>query len=103
MKVVELMKKAINDSELNGYKWTADKKGLHWNYGVDFELTIETDCFGKKVVYLNDGAGCCICVSVVSRDKDAWMCDSSHDFVKTEDDAVYWATRKMIAKANREY
>ena len=104
MKTIQIMEKAINDSDLNGYKWTANKNGLHWSYGVDFTLTIETDCFGETVVYIGDkNTDVYICVSVVNREKDDWLCDEYHDFVKTREDAIYWATRKIIAKANRLY
>lgn len=104
MKAVEMMKKAIRDSELCGYKWTADKNGLHWEYcNVNFDLTIKKDELGSDMVEFEDKhTGESVCTFPVSEEL-AWLCDDCHDFARTFDEAIYWAARKMIKKANYCY
>lgn len=107
MKAVVMMKKAINDSNLNGYRWTADKNGLHWEYcNTNFDLTIEKDEIGSDIVKFEDKqTGESVCTFPVN-EEDAWLCDgpyADHDFLRTFDEAIYWAARKMIAKANYCY
>lgn len=99
MKIVQIMQRAIKDSELHGYKWTAHKEGLQWEYGDNFLLT-----YNKEMVqFESPTTGVYVYVGIVSKEKDIWLCDKYHDFVKTQEEAIYWATRKMIAKANYLY
>lgn len=102
MNSIELMNKAINDSNTTSYQWVATGNRLYWSYGVDFEIRIDTDSSGnKEVIFRNEETDISVCVSVVSRKEDMWLCDSYHDFVATLDDAIYWAARKIISKAER--
>lgn len=101
MKAVEMMKRAIKDSDLNGYKWTADKRGLHWSYGVDFTFRIMVS--GTTVVKFEDeNSGIYTAVCVVP-ESDAWLVDSYHDFDTDIDLAIYHAACKAIATANHMY
>ena len=34
----EIIRQAIKDSELNGYKWTISGNKVHWSYDVDFTI-----------------------------------------------------------------
>ena len=102
-KAVEMMKKAIKDSELNGYKWTADKTGLHWNYGADFGIKITKDEAGVPMVkFEDDNTGESVSTFIIP-ETDAWLMDDTHYFLLTVDEAIYWAARKMISKANYMY
>lgn len=101
MKAVAMMKKAIKDSDLKGYKWSADKKGLHWSYGIDFDFMIGNDG-GDFVGFVDPAADIDVMVFIVPA-SDGWLIDISHDFVGNADDGVYWAAKKMIAKANALY
>lgn len=103
MKAVEMMKKAIKDSELNGYKWTANKNGLTWSYGVQFDIEITDEETGNKMVRFEDKNSGCEVVTFTVTEEDAWLVDSYHDFNTTIDEAIYWAARKMIKKANNLY
>lgn len=101
MNSIELMNKAINDSKTS-YQWVANGNRLYWSYGVDFEMRIDTNSLGdKEVIFRNEDTDISVCVSVVSRKEDMWLCDGYHDFVATLDDAIYWAARKIISKAER--
>lgn len=105
MKAVEMMKKAINDSDLKGWKWSASKNGFKWEYcNIEFRFErepnknksdavrfIDTNEYGEKVS-----------VFIVS-EEDAWLCDEYHDFETDVDKAIYWAARKMISTANELY
>lgn len=102
MKTVQIMKKAIKDSDLKGYKWTADRKGLHWSYGVDFKFSTDNICGDKEYKFEDENSGVHACVYVV-KENDYWLCDEYNDFVKTAEEAVYWAARKIIVKANSLY
>ena len=112
MKKVEIMKQAIKDAanneNMNGWKWEAKRDGLHWEYlETVFHMTIETKT--------EDIGTCTHCVSfedkqtgervyvLVVSDSEKWLCDSYHDFVTSIEDAIYWAARKMIKKANYIY
>ena len=104
MKAVEMMKKAINDSELNGLKWKADKTGLHWEYcDITFEFYDEVLPDGSRQVSFKDNdAGTSVIVFIVP-EHQKWLVDGYHDFELDVDEAIYWAARKMISKANYLY
>lgn len=97
MKTVAMMKQAIKESKLNGYKWTADKNGLHWSYGVDFKLHISKEVNNEYVMFEDEEAGvkCAVCI-------DERFADGSL-FVATYDEAIYKAALGIIAKANYLY
>lgn len=107
MRAVEIMKKAIKDSNLNGFTWKADRGGLHWEYGVTFKLRIEDSPMdgdkSKQITFIDECAGVYVTVFVIGEEKDKWLCDSYHDFTETIEEGIYWAARKMIAKANNLY
>lgn len=105
MKAVEMMKQAIKDSEYKGYhKWTAKRDGLHWDYmTILFKLTVEEDQVGYVYAKLIDEDTHENAVVFVANEGDEWLCDEYHEFVKTVDEAIYWATRKMIYRASQVY
>ena len=104
MKKVAMMKKALAASKNPAWKWTADANGLHWSYGVDFTLTISKSPFGEtEVSFEDENSGTAVMVCVINREQDAWMIDGYHDFVRTADEAMYWAAVKMIRKAEYLY
>lgn len=104
MAQVEMMRKAIKDSRLDGWKWTANKNGLKWEY-LDIEFTlIVGDLEGhERAELIDEQTGCRIIVFVIDNPNDEFLVDDYHDFEKNIDDAIYWATRKIITKANRLY
>ena len=96
------MKKAIKDSDLKGFKWTADKNGLHWEY-----LDIVFRFSGRKewdecVMYSfkdwQTGIGGR--AWVVTGDMLKYLDD---DFCADAETAIYKAAMKTIAIANRLY
>ena len=103
MKAVEMMKRAINDSDLNGFKWTADKKGLHWSYGVDFDLEIDPCEPDSTVVKLVDNNSGIEAIVIVVPESDAWLVDNYHDFDTDINSAIYHAARRAIVTANHMY
>lgn len=97
-----MMKKAIKDSELNGWKWTANKNGLKWEYlDVEFKLLVDDLEGHKRAELINEESGCRALVFVIDNPEDDFLVDDYHEFEKNMDDAIYWATRKIISKANR--
>lgn len=105
MKAVEMMKKAIRDSKVNEgcWKWKATKAGLDWEYcDIRFNFSI-FDELENKVVKFEDPVSDVSAVVIVATEEQAWLCNGYHDFVKTVDEAIYWAARKMIASANSLY
>lgn len=103
MKAVAMMRQAIKDSDLKGLKWTADKDGLHWEYlDITFALTVERKEEGSLRATFTDGFEESI-VFVLEPNEPDWLADSYHDFVRTVDQAIYWAARHMISKANYLY
>lgn len=104
MKAVEMMRKAIKDSELNGWKWTADKTGLHWEYlDSTFEFFDETmPDESRQVRFKDNDTGVTSLVFVVP-ESQRWLVDGYHDFETDINEAIYWAARKMISKANYLY
>ena len=103
MRAVAMMRQAIKDSNLNGLKWTADKEGLHWEYlDITFALKVETEESGYTCAKFTDGIEKST-VFVLKPDEPDFLVDSYHDFVRTVDQAIYWAARHMISKANYLY
>lgn len=103
MKAIAMMKKAIKDSELNGHKWTADKNGLHWSY-LDTVFTLSIYPEGdSKIVKFKDENTDEQRYTVLVPQEDAWLVDSYHDFATDIDEAIYWAARKIIKRANYVY
>lgn len=103
MKKVAMMKRAIATSTNPAYKWTADKNGLHWSYGVDFILTVEAEPAEEgsyKVTFEDERAGVKV---VVFTTKNDFLYDGYHDFVATVDEAIYWAAVHIIRKAEYLY
>ena len=103
MKAVAMMKRAIKDSDLNGYKWTADKSGLHWEYcETSFTLIVDSEDGIQMVTFKDLVTGESVHTFVVP-EEDEWLCGSDHYHHRNVDDAIYWAARKMISKANYVY
>lgn len=99
MKAVAMMKKAIKDSELNGYKWTADKKGLHWEYcNVNFTITIDEEPGMVKFEDENTGV-----YATSFKEDDEQMRNLIPEFCETYDEAIYTAAKMIIRKANNRY
>lgn len=106
MKKVEIMKRAIADyiadGNMTSNKWTAKADGLHWSYmDVRFPLTIEDHKAGTRVHMESDEGVSVTTFSVPA--EDWWLCNGYHDFCRTPEEALYWATRAMIAKAEALY
>lgn len=90
------IREGINNSELNGYKWTITENGLKWSYGEEFTFkTARIDdnetCLSVKAVQ----SGYTMVTLIVGT---AFYCDCS-DIV----DAYRNATEATIRYANRMY
>lgn len=102
-----VIKKAIKESNLNGYKWTIKGNKLFWSYltkeyfeietGSVSELGIQLDIQFVKVIYKNpileDETFICIFVG-----DDDLICDA-----KTIDEAIEKAVKQTIKKANTTF
>ena len=102
MKAVEMMKKAIKDSELNGYKWTADKNGLHWSYGVDFNFKAYESGDGVMVYRFRDPRADVQARACTVPDELKEFLDDDL-FCEDADTAIYKAAMKIIRRANDFY
>lgn len=111
MKKIEAMKKGIAIAEYNkDHTWKAAADGLVWSYlDTKFDLTIvdkkfqniDGECVSEKVVSFEDKVtGCKVTVCVINDESEKWLCDSDHDFVESFEEAIIWATVKMIKKAD---
>ena len=99
--IIKAMKVGIKNSELRSYKWTADKNGLHWSYGVDFNLNMNPSLTGCEYVLEdpNTGVNC-----VVFTDADYWLSDNTYFFPLYDDfRAVTCLTERLIKLANYVY
>ena len=90
------IRQGINNSELNGYKWTITPGGLKWSYGDEF--TFEAKSMPDDEIFLyvkNASTGRIMAALVVGTADDA---DASNLV-----DAYRIATEKTIRNANRIY
>lgn len=90
------IKKGINDSELNGYKWTITKDGLKWSYGEQFT-------FYHKQIDDEDGH-----LFVLAKRSEMSMAsiligESFYHDCQTIEEAYYLATKRTIWNANHTY
>lgn len=104
---IQMMKAGIEKSDLKGYKWTAKTDGLHWEYcDVVFKLRISDDVGEQphKVVGFTDfQSGVGEKVIVINDESEAWLCDGYKDFAHDIDEAIMFATEKIIRTANYLY
>lgn len=94
----QAMRAGINNSNLNGYKWTVTPNGLSWDYGEEFIFTHE-------VVDEEDGVILITAEAVQSGTKmstilvgDAFYCDT-----ESLEEAYRMATERTIRNANYWY
>lgn len=99
MKAVAMMKQAIKDSELHGYKWTADKEGLHWEYlDVTFKFRFYKDADDCTVYeFFNSEADVRARACVVTGELEQFIDDDL--FFGDADKAIYKAARAIIRRA----
>lgn len=98
-----VIKKAIKESNLNGYKWTIKGNKLFWSYLTKEYFEIKTGVVSEsniqfvKVIYKNpileDETFICIFVG-----DDDLICDA-----KTIDEAIEKAVKQTIKKANTTF
>ena len=86
-----IVRQAIKDSELNGYKWTISGDTLKWNY-CDTEFKIEIQNYDD-------------CIIIVTRYDDETFTltdveDSRYSDARTFEEGLYKAIKKTIYKAN---
>lgn len=84
----EIIKKAINDSELNGYKWTIKSNKLIWSYlDVEFDIEIKKE---ENVKIIHDGETFIYIL----------VGNEFYNDAKTIEDGLYKAIKGTIRKAN---
>ena len=89
----QAIKKAIEESDLNGYTWKIKENSLIWSY-LDIEFTYD-DWPEKEMLFLRDKYSN---VSVW-----VWYSDDYHADCKTLEEAYYLVTKMCIARANYLY
>lgn len=89
----QAIRDGINDSELNGYKWTITKDGLRWSYGEEFIFTLDEESNVLTVRAKQSGLHM---ISLLIGDE--WYHDCS-----LQETAYYLATEYTIRKANEIY
>lgn len=90
------IRKGINDSELNGYKWNITKDGLDWSYGEQFT-------FHLRQYEENEGH-----LFVLGKQSGMSMAniligESFYHDCKTLEEAYFLATKRTIKNANHTY
>lgn len=105
MKKVEIMKAAINDMKKSGMIpegniWKANRNGLVWNY---CDLVFELEEIDDVIMFTEPQAGVSAGVLVVTDPEMLWIVDGNHDCALSKEDALYWATRHIIRKAQNVY
>ena len=90
------IRNGINNSELNGYKWTITKEGLDWSYGEQFTFEYKQ---------IDDEEGFLI---VKGRRSEMTMAsiligDAFYDDCRTIEEAYTLATKQTIWNANHTY
>jgi len=91
------------DNGATTYKWTAKADGLHWGYcDVVFTLAIIETETGTQIRFVDETTDVAVSVFTTA-DQFLLTFDDCHDFVKTVDEAIYWAARKIMKKAGYLY
>lgn len=99
--IIKAMKEGIKNSDMHGYKWSADKTGLHWSYGVDFDFTVDPYLSGCNYA-LEDPRSGVRCD--VFTDAEYWLSDNTYFFPLYDDfHAVTVLTERLIKLANYVY
>ena len=99
--IIKAMKVGIKYSDLHGYKWTADKNGLHWSYGVDFDIIRKQSLTG--CIYILKDRQCGF-RCYVATDVAYWLSDNTYFFPLYDDfHAVIVLTQRLIKLANMVY
>lgn len=88
--IKQIVERAIDESDLNGYKWKYNNEALHWSYlDTIFKLKIIQSKFNVvKVTYQDE------IFIIVS------FGDSIYEDCKTLEEAIRLATIRTIQKAN---
>lgn len=91
------IRQGINESELNGYKWTITTDGLKWSY-CDEEFTFKYNDLGDgNAILTTHQKGCTEMWTAILIGSNRW------DDTDSIEEAYRIATRRTIAKANHLY